>query len=152
MTRQSRNQARGFKWLTEAAAALGWGIILILAALLGALYLRQASQIAAIGRRVQITQNELESLKRSNADLERRIAEAQALERLQAEADRLGFVPAQPDDIEYIIVPDYPIETTAPVPTATPAPLPEPPPSMREALWLTAVNAAGNLIRGEARE
>ncbi len=41
-------------WLTEAQAALGWGIILILIALLGAIYLSQTSRIAIVGRLVQV--------------------------------------------------------------------------------------------------
>ena len=152
MTRQTREQTRRLLWLTEAQAAIGWAIILALAALLGTIYLRQASQIAATGRRVQILQNELETLKRSNADLERRIAAAQSLERLQSEAARLGFVQATPEDIEYIIVTDYPV--TAVVDTAPllpPATL-NPPSTFGEAAWQTLNAGITNLIQGEASE
>ena len=110
MARQTREQLKRLNALTEAQAALGWGVILVLAALLGTVYVSQASRIASVGRQVQILQNELTELKRQNNDLERDIAAAQALDRLQAEAVRLGFVEADPDDIEYIIVPDYPVE------------------------------------------
>lgn len=153
MSRKTRERSKQLTWLTEAQAAVGWGIIIILAALLGTIYLRQVSQIASVGRRVQLLQNDLSDLKRSNADLERRIAAAQSLDRLQQEAARLGFVPADPDDIEYITVPNYPVRAE-PAATATPPPTPAPPPpeTMLEALWLKVRQDANHLIRGEARE
>ena len=68
--RQKRESAKRLTWLTEAQAVLGWGIILVLVAVLGTIYLSQASQIAVTGRRVQIRQNELDTLKRENAAME----------------------------------------------------------------------------------
>lgn len=152
-----REQAKRLNWLTEAQAALGWGLILILAALLGAVYLGQTSRIAGVGRRVQVMQNELERLKRENAALEREVAEAQSLERLRQEAIRLGFVQSQPADIEYVIVPNYPADErpaanealVTPTPVATPAPPPE---TIREALWLSLKTRMGDLMQGEASE
>ncbi|MCP5101338.1 MAG: hypothetical protein GY943_37810 [Chloroflexi bacterium] len=153
MSRQTREEARRQSWLTEAQAAIGWGIVLVLAALLGTIYLRQASKIAAVGRRVQITQIELDNIKRSNSQIEQQIAEAQSLDRLQEEAIRLGFKPAQPEDIEYIIVPDYPV--TSKSPTSTPlqtAPPPIPVETMGEAIWQSVKSRIGSLIQGEAGE
>ena len=57
MARQTREQLKRLNALTEAQAALGWGVILLLAALLGTVYVSQASRIATVGRRVQILQN-----------------------------------------------------------------------------------------------
>lgn len=149
---QARELARRLGWLTEAQAVAGWGVILILAALLGAIYLNQASRIAAIGRRVQIQQSELDELKRVNGELERQIAEAQSLERLQQEAARLGFQPAQTDEIEYIVIPGYPLEETAPPPPAATAEAPVIPETMWEAVWLTLRNSGKALIQGSANE
>jgi hypothetical protein len=149
--RKSRERSRRLGWLTEAQAALGWGIILVLAALLGVIYLTQASRIATVGRRVQFLQEELDILRRANAGLERQIAESQSLDYLQQEARRLGFVDANPDAIEYVIVPDYPLATPDQV---LPQTTPQPPAAetMQEALWLTLTGSVTNLIRGEARE
>ena len=154
--RQKRESAKRLTWLTEAQAALGWGIILVLVAVLGTIYLSQASQIAVTGRRVQIRQNDLDTLKRENATMEKQIAEAQALDRLRSRAQELGFVPALPGDIEYLAIPEYPRETAV-VPTLTPAAnaTPEkvpPPETMQEALWSVFRASVGNLIQGEAGE
>jgi len=155
MSRETREQARHLSWLPEAQAAVGWAIVLVLAALLGTIYLRQASQIAAVGRRVQALQIDLESIKRESTEIEQQIAEAQSLERLQAEAIRLGFTQADPNDIEYIIVPNYPVEAegdgkeTAVSSPPSPATLPQ---SMDEAIMLQFRNSIDNLIRGEAGE
>ncbi|MCA9936535.1 MAG: hypothetical protein H6662_12120 [Ardenticatenaceae bacterium] len=149
--RKARESLRRLNWLTEAQAALGWGVILILAALLGVIYLSQASRIATVGRRVQILQNTLDTLHRENATLERKIAEAQSLERLQAEAARMGFLPADPEAIEYIIVTDYPPDTFA-IPEPESAPVPPPVESMGEALWFTARGSITGFMRGESGE
>jgi len=156
--RQKREKAKRLSWLTEAQAALGWGIILVLIAVLGTIYLSQASRIAVTGRRVQMMQNELETLKRDNAGIERTVAESQSLERLQQQAQALGFVEAQPGDIEYLVIPDYPQATAVPPtissdPATTPEPAFAPPPeTIEEALWLAFQDSVGDLIQGEAGE
>jgi len=132
-----RGQIRRFLKLSEAQVALGWGIILVMGTLIGTIYLAQASRVAEVGRRVQLLQNELAGLKRDNAQMERLIAEAQTLEYLQTRAEQLGFVLADPEDIDYIVVPDYPAEVVAvEVFEPTPMPTAEPIESLREALEL----------------
>ena len=155
MARQTRDQIKRLQTLTEAQAVLGWSVILVLAALVGTIYVNQASQIAGVGRRVQILQNELANLKRENATMERQIAEAQELERLQAKAVSLGFIPANPDDIEYIIVPDYPIEAKPASPLAElPTPVPQRPPAetMTEAIILSLRGRFSGFVQGGANE
>jgi cell division protein FtsL len=147
---QSKKEKRRNRfWLTEAQAALSWGIILALGALLGTIYLYQASRIAGVGRHVQDLQNQLDNVKRVNAELERNIAEGQSLERLQSEAERLGFVRARPEDIEYIIVPDYPtaINQGPPLEAAEP---PLPIETVWEALVMAFESSVSNLARGES--
>jgi hypothetical protein len=79
-----------------------------MAAVLGAIYLHQTSGIAEVGRTVQRLQYELDEVKRINSALELDIAHAQSLERLIEEAERLGFVPATPEDVEVVIIENYP--------------------------------------------
>lgn len=147
-TRQDRQEARRAIVLTEAQMATGWFVILGLVALLGAIYLTQASRIASTGRRIQILQGELDDVERLNADLERDIAQAQSLERLQSEAIAQGFVTAAPEVIEYLVVPNYPAGAT---PTPTPSPTPVTPiETIGEALWVAFNNSIRHLIRGDS--
>lgn len=151
--RQARELARRLGLLTEAQAAAGWGVVIILAALLGAIYLNQTSKIAAIGRRVQQEQNDLDLVKRQNAELERLIAEAQSLERLTGEARRLGFVPSTPSDIDFMVIPNYPTEPLPEKVEERPVEaLPSTPDEIWEALLLTFRDMGIDMTRGEARE
>lgn len=151
-SRQKREQAKRFKRLTEAQAALSWGVILFLIALLGLIYLSQANSIAIVGRRVQNLQEELDQMKRSNSNLERQIAEAQSLERLQQDALRLGFAQAQSDDIDYIVILDYPVASETAVSTPTPIVTTPPAETIGEVLWLSLRKSISNMIYGEAGE
>jgi hypothetical protein len=153
--KRKRDKNKRLSWLTEAQAAVGWGIILVLVAILGTVYLSQASRTAVAGRRVQIRQNELDELKRENANLDKKIAEAQSLEKLQIQAQAMGFVQAQPENIDYLVIPDYPVETAVP-PTISATPAAEetvsPPDTMEEALILAFQNSVSSLIEGSAGE
>ena len=150
-SRQRREDVKRLGQLTEAQAALGWGIALVLIALLGTIYLRQTSQIATLGREVQLLQINLDNVRRENGEIERKIAEGQSLERLQAEAARMGFVPAGADDIDYIIVENYPETAVISQPIATITPV-EQPATMTEAILWTIQSSVTGLARGEARE
>lgn len=135
--------------LTEAQAAISWGVLLALAFLLGAIYLFQTSQIASVGRRVQVLQNRLDAAKQANAELEQEIAEAQSLERLQEEAARLGFVKATPQDVEYLVILDFPapveFETSTELETTTASAE-----TIGEALWMVLQSGLSSLMRGES--
>ncbi|MGD8586701.1 MAG: hypothetical protein PVH65_00295 [Chloroflexota bacterium] len=144
-----KERKRSILWLTEAQVALSWGVLLTLAALVGAIYLHQTSRIAESGRRVQILQNQLDKIKQENIELERDIAEAQSLERLQEGAINLGFTRASPGDVEYVVIPNYP---EAPSVEATPESTvqSEPADSLAEAIWLAIQDSVGDLIHGES--
>lgn len=152
-TRQTRELTRRLGKLTEAQAALGWGIILVLVALLGAIYLNQVSNIASSGRRAQLLQFDLDTLQRENSEISRKIAIEQSLSRLQQEAAQMGFVQSQPSDLDYIKIQDYPARQ----PFATniqPIIIEEPfiPSTMRGALWEALKGVFNDLTQGESSE
>ena len=152
-SRQTRELTRRLRKLTEVQAAVGWGLILLVIALLGVIYLNQSSRIATVGRRVQTLQYELGILQNDNADIEREIAQAQSLARLQKEAESMGFVRTQPGSVEYLIVPDYPSLTTAvEVQQSQNGTLQSPVETIQEGLWLANDAKFNDLIRGESRE
>ena len=144
-----KERRKSLFWLTEAQAALTWGVLLTLAALVGAIYLIQTSRIATTGRQVQLLQGDLDTIKQENIELERDIAEAQSLDRLQNKAITMGFTRSSPSDVEYLVIPNYP---PAPAMAAAPelAGPAEPAESLFEALWLAIQDSIGNLIHGES--
>jgi cell division protein FtsB len=147
--RAEKAHNRRWLWLNETKVALGWFIVLGLGALLGTIYLSQASRIAGTGRRMQSLQEDLNNIKRENAEIERQIAGAQSLSRLQEGAEQMGFITADPEDIEYLVVADYP-PPVAPQPTAEPPP--QPVETMDEALWLVITSRLSDLVQGNANE
>jgi len=152
-SRQTRDLARKLSKLTEVQAAVGWSLILLVIALLGVIYLNQSSRIAAVGRRAQYLQYDLSIIQRENADLEREIAQAQSLTRIQTEAERMGFIRPQPGNIEYLVIPNYPsypiVKEDVQTQNRAAPPVVE---TMQEGLWLVFESKIDDLMRGESSE
>jgi len=147
--RTKREKRKSRVRLTEAQAVLGWGVLLALISVLGAIYLFQTSRIATTGRMVQELQFDLNETKRVNSELERDIAEAQSLERLQTEAAKLGFTKARPSDIEYLIVKNYPeTESTEMEPETAQR---EPLENIGQAIWQIVTGNFDGMVRGESQ-
>jgi len=149
--RLRREKLKSLVWLRDAKAATTWGVMMAIATLIGAIYLSQSSRIASVGREVQDLQKKLSEVKQENAKLEREIAESQTLERLRQSAIDLGFVKAAPEDVEYLVIQNFPssseVEEEVPEPTAKPEQIQ----SMNEALWLALRLGVGDLNRGESQ-
>ena len=78
---------------------------------------------------------------------------AAAMDRLDAEARRLGFVPATPADIDYVVIPEYPTEPVQERVNQEPVEVTiDRPESMWEAIALTIRDMGIDLTRGEASE
>jgi cell division protein FtsL len=152
-SRQTREITRRLKKLTEVQAAVGWGLILLVIALLGVIYLNQSSKIAAVGRHVQELRFEINTIQRQNSEIEREIAEAQSLSRIQKEAERMGFIRAQSIYVEYLVIPPFSSMTdgqdTRYVQSQAAAPPVE---TISKALLLTVEAAINDLMEGEASE
>ncbi len=152
--RQTRELVRRVGKLTEAQAAMGWGVVLLIITLVGAIYLNQSSEVAAIGRHAQELEYELNQLQRENDDIKRDIAEAQSLDRLQAQMEQMGFISPSTYEIEYLVIPDYP-ELAAPVSATTQQDRPtrpRPVESVRDALNIVLQDHLDDLMRGESGE
>jgi hypothetical protein len=150
--REKRQEARRQSVLSDAQVAIGWFVIMVLAALVGSIYVIQASRIAADGRRVQNLQFELEELKRQNAVIERGIAETQSLDRLEQEAIQLGFLRADPENIEYLLVEGYPAEAEPAESGAELLPEVAPVETIGEALGLLLQRRGNSMVKGESGE
>lgn len=106
--------------LFRAQAALGWGVVVALMALLGVVYLTLGSGSIVSGYHIQQMTWELTRLQRENSQLETKIGEREAVGTLQNRAREMGFVAASPDEIEYLRVEDYPPVPGEGLPDRTP--------------------------------
>lgn len=85
-------------------------LLLVVGSLIGSFYLNQASQTTAAGLEIVRLTKEREYWRQENADLQKRIAEMEALSRIQNRATELGFVAAE--SVEYLVVESHPAVPT----------------------------------------
>ena len=102
---------RAFKqapWRTQTQAVAAWSIILLIIAVMGGLYLSVASRAATAGRDLQKAETDKAELTLQINELRATLAQLRSVTRLYNRARELGFSPAQPEQIEYLAVPNYP--------------------------------------------
>lgn len=102
-------------WRTQTQATSLVLAVVVIVAVIGALYLAQASRTATIGRRLQEMEAERQQLEQANAQLRAEIAGLQSVPRLIGKAQELGFHTANSSQVEYM-----PVDVAPPRPTASP--------------------------------
>lgn len=90
------------------------GVLCILAAfaLVGWVYLSQASHVAITGRRVQDLEAQKYKLQEENLELMAKIAEYESVSRLAERAEAMGFVRLPLDEVEFLAVVEPQEQTT----------------------------------------
>ncbi|MGZ6315906.1 MAG: hypothetical protein ACXWNQ_01475 [Anaerolineales bacterium] len=76
-------------------------------AMVASLYLDVTAQAAISGREIQGLADNIISVQRGNADLQTKLAELTANGAMEQRAQTLGYVQADPTQMEYIVVPGY---------------------------------------------
>jgi hypothetical protein len=71
------------------------------------IYLDVTSRAALAGREVQVLEADIANAQRDNSDLETQLAVLLSTSNLLARADKLGFVPAAPEDVNFMPVTGY---------------------------------------------
>ena len=105
-------------WRVQTQAITTLAVLAVMMVALGGMYLTEASKAATAGRDVQALQIQKSQLTLEVDRLEAQIAEANSLPRLEARARELGYVPAQPAQMEFLVVKGYPgAPTVAAAPT-----------------------------------
>lgn len=83
-------------------------VILILSALVAGIYLSVSARTAETGRSIQAMRNQIEILKRRNADLTTQLADITSDEVMRKRAADLDFHPLESgDEVLYLVVPGY---------------------------------------------
>lgn len=98
-------QRTGWRPQNQAVALAALGIVL--AAIIGALYLSQVASFATTNRQIEGLLEERDRLERDNERLRAEIATLRTLQFLELRARDMGFRPATAADIEYLLVPGY---------------------------------------------
>lgn len=95
---------------------------LVAVSMVAGIYLNITVRATLAGREVQLLQPTLSSDLQKNSDLETQLAGLTSVESMQNRAEPLGFAPAKPEDITYVVVNGYAPETAVnlsqPVPTS----------------------------------
>ncbi len=98
---------RQMPWRTQNQTLAILALILVVAIIIGALYLALATTTATTGRELQNLQSTRDYLQRANEETNAEIAGKRNIVDLRGRAQNLGFVPASSDDIQYIVVDGY---------------------------------------------
>lgn len=127
-------------WRTQTQAVAVVSISLLVIAIIGGFYLAVASRAATAGRDLQKLEVTKTQLVQANGQLLAELAALRSVTRLAARAQALGYVAANPEQIDYLKVADYPYtaQTSAPPRAVAPAE-PEPTAWAQVADWLAQV-------------
>ena len=109
-------------WRNQRQLVATLGLIGVVGLIIAALYLFQTSRSTISARELAEMNDYRARLERDNERVRAEIADLQSLPRVMTRAAEMGFRPANPDEIQYIIVDGYrydrPIVTPTPSPTA----------------------------------
>ncbi len=113
---------RQIPWRTQTQTAAIIALILIVAIIIGALYLAQATATATTGRELEQLSGTRDYLQRANEDLNAEIANKRSISTLRGRALELGFVDIDSTRIEYLVVNGYTPFRATPTPEVTAEP------------------------------
>ncbi len=94
-------------WRVQRQYVGAFLLVVIVLALIAALYLDLSSRTTLAGREIQELQAEITVTQRSNADLETELANLTASSVMQQRALELGYRPVKPGELDYVFVPGY---------------------------------------------
>jgi cell division protein FtsL len=82
-------------------------LFVIVAAMVAALYLDVTARTAVAGREIQELRAEITTVQRENADLETQLADLTSTSMMRQRAERLGYRPVLPGELDYVAVPGF---------------------------------------------
>ncbi|MCZ7544440.1 MAG: hypothetical protein M5R40_13350 [Anaerolineae bacterium] len=102
-------------WRAQVQATALVALVLVVAIIIGALYLAQATSTATAGRDLEELNAQIKQLERDIEQLRAQIAAAQTVPNMTRRAQELGFVPAGNEQLLYLVVEGYRPPEPAPV-------------------------------------
>jgi cell division protein FtsL len=94
-------------WRTQRQWILIFLLAMVALGMVAGLYLNVTARAALAGRKVQLLEESIAQTQRANADLQTQIASQLSSENMARRAEALGFEPATPETVEYVVVNGY---------------------------------------------
>ena len=98
-------------------------LLVVVFAMIAALYLTITSRTAIAGRDIQDLSEAINYSRQVSSDMETRLAELTSVSSMEERALNMGFRPVQPGEMEYLAVPGYVKQDAVDLSASTPAQL-----------------------------
>ena len=82
-------------------------LVVVVLAMVAALYLNVTSRTAIAGREIQDLNDSIASSKQVSSDLQTQLAGLTSASSMEKRAREMGFRPVEPAELEYLVVPGY---------------------------------------------
>jgi len=94
-------------WRVQRQYVGAFLLIVIVLALVAALYLDVTARAAVAGREIQEVRFDITAIQRSSADLETELAKLTSTSVMEKRAVDLGYRPVKPGELDYVAVPGF---------------------------------------------
>jgi len=94
-------------WRVQRQYVGAFLLVVIVSAMVAALYLQVTAGAARAGREIQEMRFEITTIQRANADLETQLANLTSTTEMERRALELGFRPVKPGELDYVAVPGF---------------------------------------------
>jgi cell division protein FtsL len=94
-------------WRVQRQYVGAFLLVVIVLAMIAALYLQVTAGAARAGREIQEMRLEITTIQRTNADLETQLANLTSTAEMQRRALELGYRPVKPGELDYVAVPGF---------------------------------------------
>ena len=95
------------KWRTQIQWSAVFFVSLAAVVIISAFYVNISTKTALAGRKIALTEGSIQYIKHEITDLEATLASLQSVHVMETRAEKLGFIPAEPGDFIYVVVPGY---------------------------------------------
>ncbi|MEY2817122.1 MAG: hypothetical protein RL275_585 [Chloroflexota bacterium] len=82
-------------------------LVVVVSAMVAALYLNVTSRTAIAGREIQDLTDAIAASQQVSSDLQTQLAGLTSAESMEERARAMGFRPVEPEELEYLVVPGY---------------------------------------------
>jgi len=94
-------------WRVQRQWIGGALLVVLVFAMVGALYLNVTSRTAIAGREIQDLTDAIAASRQTSSDLQTQLAGLTSAVSMETRAREMGFRPVEPDELEYLVVPGY---------------------------------------------